>query len=407
MLGWALFMEAPLAKKKTEDLFGDDASERSLSDFEKMLNSSLVSTRGLSTGDRFRGEVLSVGASEAFLSTGTPTDASMPLASNAERPKVGDLIDVIVVRAREGEILVKPVGSRGGDVEADNLEDAFDMELPVEGTVLEAVKGGFRVKIHERKAFCPISQMDWRCTDPAAYVGRKFEFLITKMERGRDLVVSRRRVLEQERLGSEAEFMNSAEVGGIYTATVFRIEKYGAFVRLPNGIEGLVPISELAWGRVQHTQDVVGMDQSVQVKLTQMVEEGDRLKLTFSLKQGGSVSDPWTTIDDDFPVGRQLEGTVEHKEAFGLFVNLALGITGLLPRSAWRDSVDGASYENKRKGDRVKVRIDRVDTSSRKISLSLPREEEDETWREHQSASTKPSSFGTMADLLKNVKVKS
>lgn len=411
-------LEDRLAKKKNVDLFAEDTVARPENEFDALLNSSTVRTRGLVPGDRFRGEILAVNGQEAFVATGTPTDAIMPLAlgSNGELPKTGDLVDVIVVRAREGEILVKAADSRGVAAETDSLEDAFDMEIPVEGLVTEAVKGGFRVKVQSQKAFCPISQIDWRCVTPEEYVGKKFNFIITKMERGRDLVVSRRKILELERAASEGEFQRTAEIGAIYNGTIFRVEKYGAFVRLQNGIDGLIPISELSWGRIGHPQEVVNLDQNVQVKLLNCVEDGDRLKVSFSLKQGGTVADPWSSIQNDFPVGAHFEGTVEHKEAFGLFVNIAMGVTGLLPRSAWRDSTESAQFDNKRKGDKVKVRIDRVDQDSHKLSFSLPREEEDDSWRTHASVQAKASGatanvastsgFGTLGDLFKGVKGK-
>lgn len=398
-----------MAKKKV-DLFGDDTVVRSENDFDRLLNQTSSGSRRLAPGDRLRGEILAVTGQEAFISTGTPVDATMPFVISAgkEAPKVGDMVDVIVVRVRESEILVKAVGSHGEGAEADNLEDAFDMELPVEGTVLEEVKGGFRVKIHALKAFCPISQMDYRVTNAKDYVGKKYDFIITKYERGRDLVVSRRKVLDLDRAAKEGEFLNQAKVGDIFSGTIFRLEKYGAFIRLDNNLEGLIPISEISWGRIGHPQEVVNLDQKVEVKLLRMEEEGDRLKMSFSLKQGGSTMDPWATLTSDFPVGRTVEGMVEHKEPFGLFVNIATGITGLLPRSAWRDSTEGAQFENKRRGDRVKVRIERIDEDARKLSFSLPKDDEDESWRDHASAKggalASKTGFGTLADLLKNVK---
>lgn len=398
-----------MAKKKNYgDLFGDDETAQPQNEFDQLLNSSGVQTRGLAAGDRFRGEVLAVTGQEAFISTGTPTDAVMPFLKTADYagPKAGDVLDVIVVRARESEIVVKEVGSRGATAEADSLEDAFDMELPVEGTVLEEVKGGFRVKIQAVKAFCPISQMDWRVTDAKSYVGKKYEFIITRYERGRDLVVSRRKILEQERAAGEGDFLKSAEPGSIWEAEVFRLEKYGAFVRLKNGVEGLIPISELSWNRINRPEEAVQIGQQVQVKLLNAVEDGDRLKVSFSLKQSGVVDDPWSTIENVFPVGKMVEGTVEHRESFGLFVRIAMGITGLLPRSAWRDSTEGKEWENRRKGDVVKVRVDRIDLGNRKLSFSLPREEEDDTWREHAAAKTKTTGFGTLGDLLKGAKGK-
>src|SRR5476649_496568 len=153
-----------MAKKKSSDLFAEDSVARPQNEFDALLSSSVVEPRGLGAGDRFRGEVLAVTGQEAFISTGTPTDASMPFLVSPDQPapKTGDFVEVIVVRVREGEILVKKVGSRGVSAEADSLEDAYDMEIPVDGLVTEAVKGGFRVKVQEQKAFCPISQMDWR-----------------------------------------------------------------------------------------------------------------------------------------------------------------------------------------------------------------------------------------------------
>lgn len=398
-----------MSKKKTVDLFGDeDQPKRAQNEFEALLNSSGVQARGLTAGDRFRGEILAVTGQEAFVSTGTPTDAVMPfvIGSDGEKPKAGDFVDVVVVRVREGEIMVKAVGARGVSMDVDSLEDAYDMEIPIEGVVLDANKGGFRVKLQGQSAFCPISQMDWRVTNAADYVGRKYEFIITKFEKGRDLVVSRRKILEQERALNEGEFQNKSQVGDIFTGTIFRIEKYGAFVRLSDGIEGLIPISEMSYGRINHPQEVVNLDQAVQVKLMRVAEDGDRLKLSFSLKEGGGVEDPWQTLSSTHPVGSQWDGQVEHKEAFGIFVRIAVGVTGLLPRSAWRDSADAKTYENKRKGDSVRVQIGRIDLDARKLSLSLPGEEEDQTWRDHDSQKGAGKSFGTLGDLLKGIKVK-
>ena len=130
--------------------------------------------------------------------------------------------------------------------------------------------------------------------------------------------------------------------------------------------------------------------------------------LSFSLKDGGDISDPWQSLDSTLPLGSVINGTVEHKENFGLFVRIASGVTGLLPRSAWRDSTEHQEYESKKKGDIVKVRVARIDLDARKISLSLPGgEDEDDSWRSHGSAqATNAKSLGTLGDLLKGVKIK-
>lgn len=397
-----------MAKKKSNDhLFEEDTEAAPENEFEALLNAnSKVENRGFATGDRFRGEILAVSGQEAFVSTGTPTDAVLPFAlvEDVAAPKAGDHVDVVVVRVRNGQIIVRLAGTKGVRMDGDTLEDAYQMHLPVEGVVLEVVKGGFRVKIQEHKAFCPISQMDFRVFTAEDYIGKKFNFLITKWERGRDLVVSRRRLLDDERKTGEATFLKESEVGAIFTGTVFRLEKYGAFIRLENGVEGLIPISELSWGRINHPQDVVNLEQVLQVKLIRATQEEGRLKVSFSLKQGGSTNDPWTSIESQFPVGSQVEGTVENKESFGLFINIGIGVTGLLPRSAWRDANESAQFESKRRGDKVKVRVEKIDMDAHKLSFSLPREDEDESWRTHSSVSK--SSFGSFGDLLKGVKGK-
>ncbi|MGE0763817.1 MAG: S1 RNA-binding domain-containing protein [Bdellovibrionales bacterium] len=399
-----------MAKKRTHDhLFQEDQVVAPENEFDALLTGTAVQSRRFAPGDRLSGEILAVSGQEAFVSTGTAIDAIMPFAigPDVQPPKVGDRVEVIVVRTRDNEIFVKAVGSRGVGIEADNLEDAYKMEIPVDGTVLEAVKGGFRVKVQAIKAFCPISQMDFRVVSAEDYVGKKFSFLITKYERGRDLVVSRRKILEGDRAASEAQFLQNAKVDDVFSGTVFRLEKYGAFVRLQNGVEGLIPISEISWGRINHLQDVLNLDQNVQVKLLKASQEEGRLKLSFSVKQGGSVVDPWLALPSQFPVGTQVEGVVEGKESFGLFVNIASGVTGLLPRSAWRESTEGSQYENKRRGDKIKVQIQNIDLDARKLSFTLPGEEVDDSWRGHASAAaTKSGGMGTFADLLKGVKPK-
>ena len=114
--------------------------------------------------------------------------------------KVGDRLDVVVVKTKGGEIRVAKKGSRQSNADLDSLEDAFDMELPVAGTVTEVVNGGFRVSVQNKLAFCPISQMDYKIGDAAEYIGKKFDFVITKFEAsGRNIVVSRRKLLDLEK----------------------------------------------------------------------------------------------------------------------------------------------------------------------------------------------------------------
>ena len=390
-----------------KDLFGDDSTQTQSEDFASLFESSQKNQmRKLRPGDSLKGEILSISKESVFVSTNTPTDGVLPLreildAESNPKFKVGEMIDAVVVRLRSDEILLRYKGAGSSSSDVDNLEDAFDMELPIEGKVLEAVKGGFRVQIQSQKAFCPISQIDLKfVTDTASYIGNKYSFIITQFD-ARNIVVSRRKILELEKAEHEGQFLLKHKVGDILDGTIRRLEKFGAFVELEGGVEGLCHISEMGWSRIADPSEVVKLEQVVSVKIIRAEEENSRLKISLSIKQGGGESDPWLSLTQKFSVGTVTDGTIDKKESFGFFVRIAPGITGLLPKSKLKDSPEGPEYENKKKGDIIKVQIDQIMFEDRKIALRIPSEIPDESWRGHQS---NQKSFGTMADLFKGLK---
>lgn len=391
-----------------KDIFGDEVPEqKDFASFEQLFAQSEKSMdRKLRVGDTFQGEILSIGKEEAFVSTGTPVDGMMFTRDLMDENKqvmhhVGDVIDCVVTALKGGEIRVAKKGAKG--VEADSLEDAFDMELPVEGRVTEAVNGGFRVSIQGKTAFCPISQIDLKfVNDTSEYINKKFEFLITQFDsKGRNIVVSRRKLLDLQKAENEGAFMQKHEVGAILEGRIARLERFGAFVELEPGVEGLIHVSELAWSRIHDPKEVVSVGQNVAVKLLKIEEVDGKLKISLSMKQADGEGNPWSTITQRFPLGTVVPGKVEKKETYGLFVNLAPGITGLLPKSKYRDSLDAQQFENKKRGDDVMVQIDSIDTDSKKISLGVPGESEDHSWRQHQTATG--SGFGSLGDALKGL----
>lgn len=390
-------------------------SEDSKNDFAAMLEASFQAQgRRLSTGDKFEGEILSIGKDQVFVATGTAIDGVLPTQEILDEKKVlkyrkGDRIEVVVVKATANEIRLRAKGAKGA-ADLDSLEDAFDMELPVEGKVTESVKGGWRVQLMNKTAFCPISQMESRpVTDPAIYIGQKYEFLITQFEeKGRNIVVSRRRLLDLQKAEAEGEFMQTAKAGDLLDGTVTRLDRIGAFVEVAPGVEGLVHISEISWARLQHANEVLSEGQPVKVKVLKIEEDGTRLRISLSIKQGGGESDPWLSLLEKYPRGTVVDGTVAKKESFGLFVQIAGGIQGLLPRSKWRDADDAAGYENKKKGDAIKVRIDEIRAEERRMTFGVPGQDDDQSWREHSGsmAAGKTGGFGSFGDLLKDIKVK-
>lgn len=391
------------------DVFGDDLEVKAKTDFASLFEQSLGSVgKKLSTGDTFTGEILSISKEEAFIATGTPVDAMILTSELLDenktlKYKVGDCLDVVVVKTKGGEIRVAKQGARKSNADLDSIEDAFDMELPVEGRVTEVCNGGFRVSVQNKIAFCPVSQMDYKVQDHQSYVNQKFDFIITQFDpKGRNIVVSRRKLLDLQKTENEGQFLDSAKSGDIYKGKVTRMEKFGAFVVLDSGVEGLVHISEIGWSRLQDPSEVLSVGQDVTVKLLRSEEVDGRLKVSLSIKQAGGESDPWTLVTEKFALKSTHTGTVEKKEVYGLFVNLAPGITGLLPKSKWRDSVEHQMYETRKRGDTLQVSIDEILFEQKKISLGVPAEYDDQTWKNVTTKSGFANSgLGGLADLLK------
>lgn len=398
-------------KKNTSDIFDEAEPTSKSQDFEALFEKSLsTTTRRLNVGDQLQSEILSIGKTEAFVSTGTPIDAVILTADLLDERKelkfkVGDKIDISIVRVTPEEVRATRKGAKGAPTEIDNLEDAFDMELPVEGKVTEVVNGGYRVSVHGQPAFCPISQLDSKpIPDPSSMVGKKFEFLITQFEpKRRNIVVSRRRLLDARKVEAEGLWMQEHNVGDIVDGLVTRTETYGAFVEVSEGVEGLVHVSEIGFVRLKHAADGVSVGAPVKVKILKIEEEDSRLRISLSIKQGGGSADPWIQIPMKYPVGTVFEGTVEKKEAFGIFVTIIPGITGLLPKSKWRDAVDSKPYERAKPGDRFKVQVDEIKFEERKISLGVPSGDgEDDSWREHQTSA--PAGLGALAAAFSKAK---
>ena len=346
------------------DLFGDEVNVKEKTDFSSLFEGSSNSVGGkvgvkvggkLKSGDGFLAEILSIGKEEAFLTTPVSQDAVILKAELLDenkqlKYKVGDRIDVVVVNTKNGEIRVVKKGSRKASADMDSLQDAFDMEMPIEGRVTEVCNGGFRVSIQGKTAFCPVSQMDYRMTDQQSYIDKKFDFIVTKYEpKGRNIVVSRRQLLDLNRAEKEGSFLETKKPGDIISGKITRLEKYGAFVDIGDGVEGLVHISEIGWSRLQDPGEVVSVGQNVSVMVLKVEDVDGRLKISLSIKQAGGEGDPWLRVPENFPVGSIHNGVIEKKEQFGFFINIAPGITGLLPKSKFRDSTEFQSIEMKKK----------------------------------------------------------
>jgi len=390
-------------------------------DFATLLaesESTATRDRRIAAGDVVRGRVISVGATTAFVAVGGKAEAAIDLgefrdpATGEVSLKEGDEIEATVVDdgTRSGSIKLKRVAGRGGHVPGE-LEQAFANGIPVEGLVTAEIKGGYQVQLGSVRAFCPGSQIDRRRTEGRTYVGERLQFRITKLEgSGRNVVVSRRQLLEEEAAARAADTWTRLQEGAVVSGTVTSLRDFGAFVDV-GGVEGLVHVSELGHGRVAAPAEVLAVGQQVEVQVVKLDTDakGNR-RVGLSLR--ALAPDPWVTARDRFPVGATVRGTVRRLEQFGAFVELAPGLDGLVHVS--RLALDRRIAHPRQVvsiGDEVDVTVVEVDPAKRRIGLSMVEQArqaketaEAEERRDTEAFLAKPqqtTGFGTLGDLLK------
>ena len=316
----------------------------------------------------------------------------------------GDMITAWFTGGERGELRFTTKIGGVGAADRSLIEDAWNAGIPVEGSVEKEVKGGFEVKIGSNRAFCPFSQMSLRrVSDSSVFIGKKLKFIITEYaEGGRNLIVSHRAILEEEADRERDLLKDSLSVGMIMQATVTSLQKFGAFVRA-GAIEGLLPISELGWKRVNDVSEILTVGDEISVVLKFIDWENN--KFSFSLKD--TLTDPWDAMLEKLPIGSSHSGTVSRLAQFGAFVTLADGIDGLLHISKiGKGKRINHPREVLKEGEIVEVLIEGIDRENKRISLALTEtvraaaEAEADITAFRQQASEVPAGMGTFADLL-------
>ncbi len=303
-------------------------------DFATMFEGSLKARR-FEKGRTLEGTIVAIGPEVAFVDVGGKGEATIEIAELKDADgnlevAVGDRIHAMVMSTVGGLTLSRRL-ARGAATER-QLEDAFHARLPVEGKVESAVKGGYEVRIGRQRAFCPISQMDTLRAEPSAHVGRVYQFrIIEYKEGGRNLVVSRRALLEEEQRAGAADVRRSIVVGAVMTGRVTSVREFGAFVDLGAGVQGLLHVSEMGWSRVSDTTEVVKPGEEVTVKVLRV--DDDKQKISLGLKQ--LTADPWSSVHDRYQVGEVRTGRVTRIAEFGAFVELEPGVEALAHASTF------------------------------------------------------------------------
>ncbi len=306
----------------------------STEDFAAMFEAS-VKTKRLREGQTVEGRIVSIGPEVAFVDVGGKGEATIEVSELKDDEgdidvAVGDRIQAMVVSTAGGLQLSRKL-ARGAATDR-QLEDAFRTGLPVEGKVERSVKGGYEVRIGRQRGFCPFSQIDTLRTDPSTHDGKVYAFrIIEYKDGGKDLVVSRRALLEEEQRASAAEVRKSIVAGAVITGRVASVREFGAFVDLGGGVQGLLHVSEMSWARVSDPSQLVKPGDEVTVKV--LAVDDAKQKISLGLKQ--LAADPWSTVAQTYTVGQVRTGRVTRVADFGAFVELEPGIEALAHASTF------------------------------------------------------------------------
>lgn len=395
--------------------FEEEPSEQEESeDFARLFAKSQDKPVRLEAGQAIEAPVVNITREWVFIDTGRKGEGVLDrkeftAADGTLTVTEGDRIKAYFLGSTAGEMrfTTRLGDSGGGGAGLALLEEAWRSGIPVEGVVEKEIKGGLEIKLAGgQRAFCPFSQFDVRrVAETAALLGARLAFRVTQFgEKGRNIVVSRRQLLEEEAQRQRETLREVWRPGMVVRGVVTSLKEFGAFLDV-DGIEGLIPVSEIAWGRIENPGDVLNVGQTVEVVIKSLDWEKNRF--SFSLRE--TLADPWTRAVDKYREGSFHHGTVSRLATFGAFVTLEEGIDGLLHISQLGA---GRRISHPREviheGDRVEVKIVGVDSSARRISLTLAAQsraaEEEagniEAFRQ-DSARDAAKGMGTFADLLR------
>ena len=329
-------------------------------------------------GEVVRGRVVHVGTSEVLVDVGYKSEGAIPIEEfhrHGALPKVGEEIEVYLEAKEDSEGLIVLSKDKADKIKVwDAITQAYEKAQPVEGRVVEVVKGGLAVDVGV-KAFLPGSQVDLRpVKNLASMVGQLIRAKVIKLNRRRgNVVLSRRSVLEEEREEKKKHTLEVLNEGMVLTGTVKNITDYGAFIDL-GGIDGLLHVTDMSWGRVGHPSEIFQVGDQVEVVVLHFDRESGRVSLGYKQKS----NDPWETVETRFAPGTKTQGRVVSLTNYGAFVELEPGVEGLVHVSemSWTRRVRHPS-KLVNVGDEVEVIVLDVNRAAKRISLGMKQVEPD------------------------------
>lgn len=342
--------------------------------------------RSVRVGEKVTGTIFQLGADTAFVSLeGVKSEAMIELRELKDdegvlRFGVNDTIEAHVIEVGARGVLLSRAITKGNASMA-MLGEARASGMPVEGLVLSVNKGGVEVAIGDVRAFCPISQLDVRYVEkPDAFVGEKLQFRVMEV-RDRNVVLSRRALLEEEQRKQAAQVRAQLSVGKVVKGKVVSVRDFGVFVDL-GGVEGLIPVSELAHQRVGHPSEVVKVGDEVEAEVLRLeppqpnspdkAKQKERITLSLRARQ----EDPWKAAAAQLKEGDRLQGKVVRLQPFGAFVELRPGVDGLVHISALSERRIAHPRDVVQVGEQIWVAIEKLDPAEKRIALRRITEEE-------------------------------
>jgi small subunit ribosomal protein S1 len=353
-------------------VFGEDQDEAVKSEFGQLLDSE--ESREFAEGEVFKGKIISIGQDFVMVDIGYKQEGLVSVKEflnfdGSLKVEEGQEIEVYLEKLESsmGNLILSK--DKAEILKAwDKISEACEQGTPIEGTVVSKVKGGLSVDIGV-KAFLPGSQIDLRPTRFLdKYIGKKFEFKVIKFNKKRgNIVLSRRAILQEERGKMRGEILDQIQEGMIVKGVVKNITDYGAFIDL-GGIDGLLHITDMSWGRVKHPSNILNLGDEIEVKILKFDQEKERVSL--GLKQ--VQPNPWENAQNNYFVGTKVSGEIVSVKDYGVFVELADGIEGLIHVSemSWTGKIKNpAKHFNA--GETLEAVVLDVDVENKRISLGL------------------------------------
>jgi small subunit ribosomal protein S1 len=335
----------------------------------------------LDPGQKIKTTIITISGDLVYVDLGGKSEGTIDLSEFVREDgeygvKVGDEVEAYFLSVQNGSKRLTTRLHGYSTLDLAGIRDAFHAGLPVTGRIKSAVKGGFEVSVGGVRAFCPYSQVDLKVSkDGDQYVGQTFPFKVLEYENdGRNIVLSRRSILQEERKAQAEKFRESLTVGMELNGIVRSIQKFGAFVDL-GGVDGLVPSSEIGWDRNEKPENLLSIGQEVTVRVIGLDWAKNRLTLSLKAMQ----EDPWESVEAKYPVDSKVKGVIVRLAQFGAFVNLESGIDGLVHIS----NLGAGRHINHPKevvevGQWVEPQVLAVDKENRKISLTLDQQSKEE-----------------------------